>query len=227
MNNIQSQNFARQMRYDSSKVSSAQTTCMIPQMIVGSGSKGEKGDIGEKGDKGDVGEKGDKGDVGEKGDKGDVGEKGDKGDVGEKGATGIAPKKASIVFKKNNNQIVNQTDSCNINGWNLSTSDKFTSDSVNIMILNKGLYYICVNINVEDFAATSNISFVCLNNKTNLPVENVSEAHINGSPLLKSTGIIHGIINVDSNLSFKIISNFVPQDSLKISDTCQITLIEI
>lgn len=207
MNNIQSQNFARQMRYDS-KVSPApaETCCFIPQIKV------EKGDVGEKGDKGDTGEKGDKGDVGEKGDK---------------GAPGIVPKKASIVLKKNNNQTVNQADGCIINGWNASTSDKFTSDSVNIMILNKGLYYICITINVADFAANSNISFSCLNNKTNLPVENVSEVHINGSPLLKSTGIIHGIIQVDSSLSFKVISNNVPQDALVISDTCQITLIEI
>ena len=80
---------------------------------------------------------------------------------------------------------------------------------------------------MSDFIENSNISFVCLNNKTNLPIENVSEVHINGSRLLESTGIIHGIINVESNLSFKIISNNVPQDSLVISDTCQITLFEI
>ena len=194
MNNIQSQNFARQMRYDSSKVSQVETCCVIPQIKV------EKGDIGEKGDK---------------------------GDIGEKGAAGIVSKKASIVLKKNNNQVVSQADGCIINGWNASTSDKFVSDSVNIMILNKGLYYICININVSDFATNSNISFSCLNNKTNLPVENVSEVHISGSPLLKYTGIIHGIIHVDSSLSFKVISNNVPQDSLVISDTCQITLIEI
>jgi len=217
--NVQSQNIQRLMKYNN----------VIQPEKKEKGEKGEKGDVGEKGEKGergekgDVGEKGEKGDVGEKGEKGDVGEKGDKG---EKGIPGITLSKSSIVFRKNNSQIVNKNEPCFINGWTGNTSDKFTSDSVNIMILNKGLYHITININVSNF--TDNVSFFCLNTKTNLPLENVSEVHIHGSTAAHpSTGIIHGIINVDSNLSFKVNSNNVPNDAFAIHDSSYITLIEI
>ena len=221
--NIQSQNIERQMKYNNKVVP---LVCSVASAERGEkGEKGEKGDVGEKGDKGEKGEKGDVGEKGEKGEKGDVGEKGEKG---EKGIPGITPSKASIVFKKNNSQIVNKNEPCFINGWVANTSDKFTSDSVNVMILNKGLYHITININVSDFTDNDSIvSFFCLNNKTNLPLENVSEVHIHSSPTHPSTGMIHGIINVESNLSFRVSSNNVPNDGVSIYDTSYITLIEI
>ena len=134
--------------------------------------------------------------------------------------------KKSVVFKKTDAQTAQKSDGCYINGWVKEGSDNFATDSVNIMILKKGTYYVTININVSQMF-TNTVSFFCLNNKTNLPLDNVSVVHING-PLMnktQSTGIIHGIINVDSNLSFKVISDNI-QGAVTI-DKSQITLVEI
>lgn len=227
--NVNYQNISRQLRYNSIDQ---------PQVLPEKGCQGDKGDQGEKGDKGDQGEKGEKGD---KGDKGDTGEQGIPGEnigiVGPPGPTGpMGPmyKKSSMVFKKSNTQNVTQNtetdDSCYVNGWTpseLLSTDKFSTDSVNITILEKGIYQIIINVNISELL-TNNISFFCFNNTTNLPVENVSEVHITG-PIVgtsQSTGIIHGIINVESTLSFKVVSNTV-QGSLTINDSTQISLVEI
>ena len=227
--NVNYQNLARQMKYNSAKVAPASSSVVAPPLI-------EKGDPGERGEKGDTGEKGPKGDKGDAGMRGEQGEKGEKGEetgvvgpTGPQGPQGITSKKSSIVFKKNNTQTAAlSNDNCYINGWMASAlTDKFTSDTVNIMILNKGLYQVIINLNISELM-TNNVSFHCLNNKTSLPVENVSLVHISG-PLInnsQATGVIHGIINVESTLSFKIVSNNV-QGSLIIHDTSQITLIEL
>ena len=135
--------------------------------------------------------------------------------------------KKSVVFRKNDVQTAQKSDGCYLNGWNnKESSGNFATDSVNIMILKKGTYYVTININVSQMF-TNTISFFCLNNKTNLPLENVSVVHING-PLMnksQSTGIIHGIINVDSNLSFKVVSESI-SGGVTI-DKSQITLVEI
>ena len=230
--NVNYQNITRQLRYNSASVPATKaevSCCVLPPPA-------EKGDVGDKGDKGEKGDKGDKGETGERGEQGIQGEKGEEtglvGPQGPQGIPGPLAKKSSVVFKKNNTQNVTQSDSCYINGWTCSTSlptsyDKFTTDTVNVMILNKGLYSITINVNISDLM-TNNISFYCLNSKTNLPVENVSVLHISGPILNQSqtTGIIHGIINVDTNLSFKVVSNTV-QGLLTINETSQITLVEI
>jgi hypothetical protein len=135
----------------------------------------------------------------------------------------------SIVFKKNTPQTVaSLNDGCYLNGWSSSStsSDTFITDSVNIVILKKGTYQIIINVNISAMM-TNNIAFYCLNSKTNVPLENVSILHMTG-PLLgtsQSTGIIHGIITVDTNLSFKVVSNTV-KGSLVIKES-QISLIAL
>jgi hypothetical protein len=95
------------------------------------------------------------------------------------------------------------------------------------MILNKVSYQVIININISELM-TNNISFYCINSKTNLPVDTISTVYINGPILGKSqvTGIIHGIINVENNFSFKVVSNAL-QGSVVINDTSQITLIKL
>jgi hypothetical protein len=133
----------------------------------------------------------------------------------------------SVVFKKNEAQVAQKSEGFYINGWKQQLSNSnFATDSVNIMILKKGTYYITININVSQMF-TNTVSFFCLNNKTNLPLENVSVVHING-PLMnktQSTGIIHGLITVDSTLSFKVVSESI-QGSLTIEKASQITVVE-
>jgi hypothetical protein len=134
----------------------------------------------------------------------------------------------SIVFKKNTAQPVTQLhDGCYLNGWSsASLSDTYITDTVNIVILKKGTYQVIINVNVSELM-TNTISFYCLNSKTNLPVENMSVLHMTG-PLLgksQSTGIIHGIMTVDTNLSFKVVSNTV-NGSLVINES-QISIIAI
>lgn len=139
----------------------------------------------------------------------------------------VSYKKMSIVFKKNSPQEVKQlNDGCYLTGWTSTTSDTFITDTVNVVILKKGTYQVIINVNISNMM-TNNISFFCLNSKTNIPLENVSTLHMTG-PLLgtsQSTGIIHGIITVDTNLSFKVVSNPV-KGSLVIKQS-QITLVAI
>lgn len=133
----------------------------------------------------------------------------------------------SVVFKKNEAQVAQKSEGFYINGWRQDGSSNFATDSVNIMILKRGTYYITININVSQMF-TNTVSFFCLNNKTNLPLENVSVVHING-PLMnktQSTGIIHGLITVDSTLSFKVVSDSI-QGSITIDKASQITVVEI
>jgi hypothetical protein len=133
----------------------------------------------------------------------------------------------SVVFKKNEAQVAQKSEGFYINGWKQQLSNSnFATDSVNIMILQKGTYYITININVSQMF-TNTVSFFCLNNKTNLPLENVSVVHINGPLMNKtaSTGIIHGLITVDSTLSFKVVSESI-QGSLTIEKASQITVVE-
>lgn len=135
----------------------------------------------------------------------------------------------SIVFKKNTPQAVaSLNDGCYLTGWSSTSTanDTFITDTVNIVILKKGTYQIIINVNISEMK-TNNISFYCLNSKTNVPLENVSILHMTG-PLLgvsQSTGIIHGIITVDTSLSFKVVSNTV-KGSL-IINASQISLIAI
>lgn len=134
----------------------------------------------------------------------------------------------SIVIKKNSPQVVSQVkDGCYINGWSSSiVSDTFITDTVNIVILKKGTYQVIINVNVSKLM-TNTISFYCMNSKTNLPIDTMSMLHISG-PLMgssQSTGIIQGIITVDSNLSFKVVSNTV-NGSLIINES-QISIIAI
>jgi hypothetical protein len=134
----------------------------------------------------------------------------------------------SIIIKKKTPQIVTQLkDSLYINGWSSSiVSDTFITDTVNIVILKKGTYQVIINVNVSKLM-TNTISFYCMNSKTNLPIDTMSMLHMTG-PLMgnsQSTGIIHGIITVEGNLSFKVVSNTV-NGSLIINES-QISIIAI
>lgn len=199
------------------------------------GEQGPTGPIGELGPSGPAGEKGPKGDIGEKGPEGIAGLKGDVGEqgpVGPVGPAGIPPQAKGVVFKRSNQQLVeNKTgDVISINGWQkvegLDTSNTFETDGVNLKLSEPGLYYIMITINITNIL-TNYVTFKCVD-KSDHVYPSLSLGGISG-PLMgiKST-MIHGLLckKEEQPLFFKVVSDNIV-GNMTINDDCQITIYKI
>lgn len=157
--------------------------------------------------------------------KGDIGPRGPQG---EKGDIAI---KNGIVFKKINEQhcVSNNCDDDKIviNGWSSSSFNNscFSTDTINILILKKGKYFVTANIDVSNLLING-VTFEIYDNKNN-DSTTTSKCRIPGPILVGyNSGYIHGIIDVESSTSFKIISKDT-FGKLTILKSCQLTILEL
>ena len=157
--------------------------------------------------------------------------KGEAGPAGPKGEKGDIAVKEGIVFVKQTQQVCvsnNTEDITVINGWSSSLDNhNFSTDSVNILVLKKGKYFITANIDVSNLL-TNGVTFeVCENNNNNKSSTTTSKCRIGGPILIGyNSGYLHGILNVESSTSFKILSRDT-YGNLTILKSCQLTIVEL
>ena len=194
------------------------------------GVKGAKGDVGPKGPPGGpVGPKGPSGDLGPTGPQGPQGPIGAKGDVGPEGPSS---KNSGCVFSKKDIQKINNNNATNIssiNNWEkLSLADEedvFQITDDLITIKKNGVYFFNATITVSNLFSNI-LTFYCVNsNNGNEVMKSISTAIVDGPLMGTKSTYLHGIIKVDDNFNFKIVSS--TQGSFNINKETQITIFKI
>ena len=190
------------------------------------GPKGFKGDAGQKGPPGGpIGPKGPHGELGPTGPQGPIGPIGERGNVGPEGPSSKNP--SCVLSKKDIQKINGIYISSSIKNWekiqSLLDDDLFNVEDDLITIKKSGMYFFNATITVSNIF--SNILTFNCTNKNNEPIKSISTAIVDGPLMGTKSTYLHGIINVDSEFSFKVSSS--TQGSFNVNKETQITIFRI